>query len=137
MNTRCGMAVVALLLALALRPAGVLAAGDPSNPDGHDLLQVCTDGLRTMDEVQTWDFQPQDQHGMLSVAQCAYYLLGFVEAFRASPHLSDPCFPQRLSAEEVMRAVAQWLRAHPAVLAWSRRDAARAALYGVYPCPAA
>jgi len=49
MKTLWGITTLAPLLALALLPAGVVAAGALPDPTGYDFLESCTAGVRALD----------------------------------------------------------------------------------------
>ena len=128
MKTFCGIAVVALLLALALLPAGIVAAGALPDPTGYDFLESCTAGVRALDG------QRADEQALAGAGVCGNYLQGFMDASAAwGPHYV--CVPQGMSSEGLMRAVTPWLRTHPARLPYPRRSAVYAALLALYPCP--
>ena len=128
MKTLCPTTLTTLLLALALGPARVGAAGDPLLT-GRDLLGICTDGERFMHG------ETQDAVAMANAGRCRAYFWGFMDAYGMWGPM-DTCPSPRLNSGEILRAAVHWLRNHPAVLAWSRSDAAHAALRGAYPCPA-
>ena len=126
MKTLCPTTLTTLLLALALGPARVGAAGDPLLT-GRDLLGICTDGERFMNG------ETQDAVAMANAGRCRAYFWGFMDAYGMWGPM-DTCPSPRLNSGEILRAAVHWLRNHPAVLAWSRSDAAHAALRGAYPC---
>jgi hypothetical protein len=127
MKTLCPIAMLILLLAVV--PAVGGAAEDPLRITGGDLLKTCTSGMRGLDG------QAEDCPTMAAAASCGNYLAGCVDAYMVWGH-KDVCVPQGLTGPALMRAVAPWLRAHPATWTMRRRDALYAALREVYPCPA-
>jgi len=126
----------ALAGALATTPAGAAETPRPAYGNGHELLRECTAAVRALEGA-----------ALSGEARArASFCRGFVHGASAVVAITEPLKPggqlfcpgaEGIDRDQAVRAVHEYLLAHPERLHASRITLVTAALIQAWPCPPA
>jgi hypothetical protein len=131
MKTRCGIAVVGLVLLLM----AVSGTGASGKVDGNWLLRDCSESI-WLSEGKT--LAPDSPMG---AAFCLGYVTGMLEmhvgytGVNRMPPLF--CQPDGIESSQAIRIIARYLQTHPERLHWAGAPLVTQAMRDAFPCPSA
>lgn len=117
--------IIALLLVVLSFPQNVVAS-----PDGVELLQSCSAGIRISEGGNTSKKEVAD------ALWCVAYVQGHLDGYAVSSATNaKACFPSKgISTEQAVRIVVEWLKKHPERLHKIGSDEMLLAYANVFPC---
>jgi hypothetical protein len=129
-----------LLLVLLARPYATNATQHTPEDDGNALLRKCTVALRALATQQG------DANAWFAAGWCLGYVLGFGDGHRIG---TDPTMQadrkdtftycgvgtRRMTVEQRVRMLVQWLRTHPKILDLPQSYVIAWAFANAFPCP--
>jgi len=133
----CWASLAVLLLVLLTWPLRSGVAQHTPKNDGHTLLRLCTSALRVFDSGHG------DMHTWLESSWCQGYIVGFADGYtmvtgEAARGAAVLCPPEGWRpAEQLIRILVEWLRAHPIMLHRGMHSLMVTAFADTFPCPPA